>query len=163
MHLLSTCLFQILVTFVKRNNSDSYVRTEWREAGQLHFFWKLPWNKNLFPPVYSGRIVFLTIHVHLTQRINESVKLYFIRTFSRCTHNFAFFWQWHSSPWWTKASALSKIHNHTQTQHTWRDSSGRVINPTQGSLAANSHETDIHIPGGIRIHNPCKRAAAATP
>jgi len=43
------------------------------------------------------------------------------------------------------------------------DSSGREISPTQRPLPDNkqhSQETHIHAPGGIRIRNPSKRAAA---
>ena len=43
-----------------------------------------------------------------------------------------------------------------------QDSSGLVISPTQRILPDNpqdSLETGIHAPGGIRTHNPSKRAA----
>jgi len=30
-----------------------------------------------------------------------------------------FFLPWHYSPQWAKASSLSRIHDHTQTHHTW--------------------------------------------
>jgi hypothetical protein len=49
------------------------------------------------------------------------------------------------------------------TRHTLYDSSGRVISPTQRPLLDNtqhSQQTDIHAGGGIRIHNPSKRATA---
>ena len=68
-----------------------------------------------------------------------------------------------SPPQWAKASSLSRLHDHTQTHHTWQDSSGRVISPTQRPLLANtqhSQQTDIHVSGGIRTHNPNKRASA---
>ena len=72
------------------------------------------------------------------------------------------------SPWrnnlqWVKASVLSRIHDHTQTLHTRKDSYGRVVGPMQGPLPDNTEhpeETNIHAPGGIRTHNPSKRAAA---
>jgi hypothetical protein len=58
---------------------------------------------------------------------------------------------------------FSRLHDHTQTHHTRYDSSGRVIGQSQKPLPDNtqhSQETDIHAPGGIRTHNPSKRAAA---
>jgi hypothetical protein len=61
------------------------------------------------------------------------------------------------------APSLSRLHDHTQTHHTRYDSSGRVISPLQRPLPDNiqhSHETDIHAFGGIRTHDPSKRAAA---
>jgi hypothetical protein len=66
-------------------------------------------------------------------------------------------------PRWAKASALSRIPDHTQTHHSRQDSSGRVIMSSQRPLPDNtqhSQETDIHAPGGIRTCNPSKRAAA---
>ena len=42
-------------------------------------------------------------------------------------------------------------------------SSEQVISPTHRTIPDNtqqSHETDIHAPGGIRTYNPSKRAAA---
>ena len=66
-------------------------------------------------------------------------------------------------PQWAEVSSLSRIHDHTQTQHTRQDSSGRVISQTQKHLPDNtqhSQETDVHAPGGIRIHNSSKREAA---
>ena len=42
------------------------------------------------------------------------------------------------------------------------DSSGRVISPSQRPLPHNtqqSQQTDIHAPGGIRNHDPIRRAA----
>jgi hypothetical protein len=56
---------------------------------------------------------------------------------------------------------LTVLHDHTQTHHTLEDSSGRVISWTQRPLrdkTQHSQQTD-HTPGGIRNHNPSKRAA----
>ena len=67
-----------------------------------------------------------------------------------------------NSPWWAKASSLSRLYDHTQTQHTRWDFSGRVFRPTKIPLRDNTQhwqETDLHAPGGIRTHNPSKRAA----
>ena len=53
--------------------------------------------------------------------------------------------------------------SHTTTHHTREDSSGRVISSSQRLLPENtqySQETDIHACGGIRTHNPSRRAAA---
>jgi hypothetical protein len=65
-------------------------------------------------------------------------------------------------PQWAKASSLSRIHYHSQTCLTRYDSSGRVTRPTQRpqpGKSQHSQETDIHASGGIRTHNPSKRAA----
>jgi hypothetical protein len=67
------------------------------------------------------------------------------------------------SPQWAWASSLSRIYDHTQTHHTRYDSSGRVISSSQRPLPDKtqySHKTDIHAPGGIRINNHSKQAAA---
>ena len=53
--------------------------------------------------------------------------------------------------------------SHTTTHHSWWDSSGRVIRPSQRPLLDNtqhSQQTDILAPGGIRTHNLSRRAAA---
>jgi hypothetical protein len=70
---------------------------------------------------------------------------------------------WRNSPQWTRASSLSRLHDHTQTHHTRQDSSRRVIFPSQRPLPDNTHhsqETDIHASGGIPTRNPSKLAAA---
>jgi hypothetical protein len=51
----------------------------------------------------------------------------------------------------------------TFRHNTLYDSSGLVISSMQTPLPDNtrhSQQTDIHVPGGIRTHNPSKRAAA---
>jgi hypothetical protein len=66
-------------------------------------------------------------------------------------------------PQWVMAPSLSRLHDHTQALHTRQDSSGEVISPSQRPLPDNtqhSQQTDIRTPGGIRTHNPSKRAAA---
>jgi hypothetical protein len=66
-------------------------------------------------------------------------------------------------PQWAMVTSLWELLDHTQTQHTRQDSSGLGIGPLQGPLPDNtqhSQKTDIHVPGGIRIRNPSKRAAA---
>jgi len=70
---------------------------------------------------------------------------------------------WRNRPQWARASSLPRFNNHTQTHHIRKDSSGRVISPTQRPLADNtrlSQETDLHAPGGIRTGNPTNRKAA---
>jgi hypothetical protein len=55
------------------------------------------------------------------------------------------------------ASSLLKFRDHTQTHRNLLDSSGRVIGPSQVPLPDNTkqpQETDIHVPGGVRIRNP---------
>jgi hypothetical protein len=57
---------------------------------------------------------------------------------------------------------IIEAHDHTQTHHTWWDSSGRVISPSQRPLPDNtqhSQQTNIHALCEIRAHNPSKRAA----
>ena len=52
--------------------------------------------------------------------------------------------------------------SHTTTPHSPYDSSGRVISPSQRPLPDNtqhSQQTNIHAPGGIRTHDPSRRAA----
>ena len=53
--------------------------------------------------------------------------------------------------------------SHTNTHHSRQDSSGRAISSSQRPLPDNTQEsqkTDNHVPGGIRKHNPSRRAAA---
>jgi len=52
--------------------------------------------------------------------------------------------------------------SHTTTQHSRQDSSGRVISPSQRPLpdTQRSKQTNNHAPGGFRIHNLSRRAAA---
>jgi len=60
-------------------------------------------------------------------------------------------------------SSLSTTQECTQTNHTWYDSSVRVISPMQRPLTENtqrSQQTDIHARGGSRNWNPSKRAKA---
>ena len=52
-----------------------------------------------------------------------------------------------------KLSSLSNIHDHTQTRHTGRDSSGRVIISSQRPLPEkiqHPRKTDVHAPEGLR-------------
>ena len=68
-----------------------------------------------------------------------------------------------NSPLQARTSAISRLHDHTQTHHTRQYSSGRVISPTHRLLpddTQHSQERDIHASGGIRTHNPSKRAAS---
>ena len=70
---------------------------------------------------------------------------------------------WRDSPYCARVSLLSSLCHHIETHHTWLDSSGRVIRPTQIPLPDNtqhSQETDIYAPGWIRTHDPSKRATA---
>ena len=73
------------------------------------------------------------------------------------------FLPWRNSPQWTKASPLSRIHDHTQTHHTQQDSSGRVINPKKMPLHDNkqhSQQTDSHATSGIRPQTHALECAA---
>ena len=58
---------------------------------------------------------------------------------------------------------LSRFHDHTQTHHSWYDSSGWVISPSHRPLLdekRHSLETKIHVLARIRSQNPSKRGAA---
>jgi hypothetical protein len=95
--------------------------------------------------------LFNSFHIHVT-----STKYFMLFLLS-------FFLPWCNSPQWGKAFSLSRIHYHTRldTPHSV-GLSGRVIKPTQRPLPDNtqhSQRTIIHAPGGIRTHNPSKRAA----
>ena len=53
--------------------------------------------------------------------------------------------------------------SHTTTHHSWQYSSGRAISSSLRPLSDNtqhSQQTNIHASGGIRTHNPSRRAAA---
>ena len=71
---------------------------------------------------------------------------------------------WRKSPQVCQDPLIHEVSkSHTTTHYHRCDSSGRVISPTQRPLPDNtqhSQHTDIHDPGGIRTHNPSKRAAA---
>jgi hypothetical protein len=62
---------------------------------------------------------------------------------------------------------LTGPRDHTHwTHHTRPDSPGRMISSIQRPLPDNtqhSQETDVHVPGGIRTHNPSKRTAQTHP
>src|SRR5215475_8970602 len=61
------------------------------------------------------------------------------------------------------APILEVSRSHTTTHHSREDSSGRVISSSQRPLPDNtqhSQQTNIHVPGGIRTHDPSRRAAA---
>ena len=74
-----------------------------------------------------------------------------------------FFFLWRCGP--TRAIGLLMLEvsgAHTTTHHSRPDSSGRVISPSQRPLPDNTkHSTQIKhsCPGGIRNHNPSRRAA----
>ena len=64
-------------------------------------------------------------------------------------------------PEWAKASSWSRIHDHTDTPQ----SVGLLWTCDQPDAETSTWQhttltTDIHAPGEIRTHNPCKRAAA---
>jgi len=76
---------------------------------------------------------------------------------------YRFFLIWRHISQWTRASILSRIRSNTQTHHTRWDSSGRVISSSQRPLADNTQHSERQTsmpPGGIRTHDPSKRAAA---
>jgi hypothetical protein len=59
-----------------------------------------------------------------------------------------FFFQSRNSPWWAGASAVSRLHDHTQTHHTRKDTFGIVISPTQRPLPDNiqTHRRQTSVP-----------------
>ena len=81
--------------------------------------------------------------------------------FSSCL---IFFFFWCNRPHWTRASSYNTfLDNTTTTHHSRYGSSRRVISSSQRPLpdiTQHSQQTDIHVPGGIRIHTPSRRAVA---
>ena len=76
---------------------------------------------------------------------------------------FIFFFIWPNSPPVVQGLLIHEVsRSHSTPHHSRQDSSGRVISSSQRPLpdnAQHSHQTDIHAPGGIRIHNLNRRAA----
>ena len=109
----------------------------------------------------ASGVQYLRQSVKLTKHHKQTEILHLLRT---C--KFFFFFLWQNSPTGAQASPLLRLHDHTQTHHTWLDSPRRGIGPSQRPLpdsTQHSQETDIHAPGGIRTRNPSKRAAADPP
>ena len=74
-----------------------------------------------------------------------------------------FIFSWPDILQWARTSSLSRFYDHNQTHGNRQDTSGKVIGPAQKPLPDNtqhSQDTDIRALGGIRTHNPSKRAAA---
>jgi hypothetical protein len=74
-----------------------------------------------------------------------------------------FFFFHDQQPHLARTSSLSRLHEHSQTQHLRGEFHGRVNAPTHRPLPDNtqhSQETDINEPGKIWTHNPSRRAAA---
>ena len=62
-----------------------------------------------------------------------------------------------------RAPILDVSRSHTTTNHSRKDSSGRVISSSQRPLpddTRHSQQTNIHVPGGIRTQDLSKWAAA---
>ena len=78
-----------------------------------------------------------------------------IQTFKIC-------FSWHDSSQWVRPTSLSRLQDHTQTPQSvglhWNSDQSHAETSTcqHTTLTRNS----IHAPGGIRTHNPSKRAAA---
>ena len=67
------------------------------------------------------------------------------------------------SPQWARASSFTRVLDHTQRQPLsvgllW--TSDQPVAETTTWQHTTLKETDIHAPGGIRTHNPSRRAAA---
>ena len=77
---------------------------------------------------------------------------------------FVLFVFWRNSPPVGHGLLIHEVsRSHTTTHYSRYDSSERVIISSHTPLPDNtqpSQQTDIHVPGGIRIHNPSKRVAA---
>ena len=75
-----------------------------------------------------------------------------------------FFFIWPNSPPVVQGLLIHEVsRSHSTPHHSRQDSSGRVISSSQRPLPDNAqhyHQTDIHAPGGIRIHNLSRPAAA---
>ena len=72
---------------------------------------------------------------------------------------------WCNSPEWAKASSLSRPHNHTEDTPNsigLLSTSDRPITGLLPDKIQYLQENNNHAPGGIRTHNPGKRAAADT-
>jgi len=69
-----------------------------------------------------------------------------------------------NNPQWARACSLLRLHDPTQTHHTWWDSSARVISPnaeTSTFTTHNTHNTQTSmLSDGIRPRSPSKRAVA---
>ena len=63
---------------------------------------------------------------------------------------------WCNSPYWTKVSSLSRLHDHTQTHNTLWASSGRLISPKNRPLPHNTQHSqtkDMHAPARFEPEN----------
>ena len=68
-----------------------------------------------------------------------------------------------NSPSWARVSSLSRLHDHSRTNHTSQDPYGRVISPSHRPVPDNvqhSREADLHARGGIRTRILTIRTAA---
>ena len=78
-----------------------------------------------------------------------------------CNCNTIFF-LWRCGPTRAMASSFTRFLDHTTTQHSRWDSSGRVIGSSQRPLPDNrkhTQQTNIHAPCGFRTHDLSRRAA----
>ena len=67
-------------------------------------------------------------------------------------------------PQWARATSLSRLHEHTQTNHSRYDSSGRGIGSSQGPQPDNTTlKKKIQAQGGIQTRNLSKRSASDPP
>jgi len=64
------------------------------------------------------------------------------------------------APSWPETSQYLDLTITLKIHHSWQDSSGRVISPTQRPLTTHNTHTrqTAHAPGGIRPRNPSKPA-----
>ena len=103
--------------------------------------------------VYSGRLINSSQRPLPTQKVETSINALTgirnsipsnqtaahqrLRSHGHGDRRQIFFFTLARQPQWAKTS-LSRIHDHPYAHHTWQDSSGRVISPTQRPLPDNT-------------------------
>jgi len=90
----------------------------------------------------------ITVHVYVKIEVRVQEKISFFLA---------------QQPYWTRASSLSRLHDHIQKHQTLSDSSGQVTSPFEETSTLQHTtltETHINAPRGIRTRNPSKKAAA---
>jgi hypothetical protein len=142
-------------------------------------------------PVYALIFCFFHIHLTLLSRLRLGLPCSFFPSGTPTTNLHAFlsppmchipglshlpwlmtitifsFLLWLNSNTRVYAASLSRFRDHTQTQHTWKDHSGRWTGPSQRDLYLTTHnicnrQTSTH-PVGFEFAIPAAKGAAADP